>query len=140
MSMTILKNMRLQARTGAARRRFFHTEDTAYLRFLIPPGKRVLDLSCGAGETLAALEPSYAVGVDLSPRLIAQARRTHPNLEFRTGDIEAKETMEALRGPFDYILVVDTLGTLEDCQALLESLHPLCTRETRLVIAYGIRY
>jgi SAM-dependent methyltransferase len=124
---------RAQWRRKAA---FFHAEDTAYLRFLIPTGKRILDLGCGAGETLAALKPSYGVGVDFSPSLIEQARRAHPNLEFRIGDIEAKETIEALQGSFDYILIIDTFGLLEDCQALLQSLHPLCTRETRLVIAY----
>ena len=39
-------------------------------------------------------------------------------------------------GPFDVIVVVDTLGALDDCQAMLESLHALCTRETRLIIGY----
>src|SRR5215203_4530419 len=90
---------------------FFHSEDTAYLRFLIPPGKRILDLGCGAGETLSDLEPSYGVGVDFSPSLIEMARRTYrnSNLEFHIGDIENKETIEALHGPFDFILIVDTL-------------------------------
>src|SRR4051812_7264179 len=52
---------------------FFHAEDITYLRFLVPPGKRILDLGCGAGETLAALEPAYGVGVDFSPSLIDAA-------------------------------------------------------------------
>ena len=32
--------------------------------------------------------------------------------------------------------MVDTLGALDDCQAMFENLHALCTRETRLVIGY----
>src|SRR5947208_101518 len=71
---------------------FFHTEDISYLRFLIPAGKRILDLGCGAGETLAALEPSYGVGIDFSPSLIERARRSYTNLEFHIGDIEEKQT------------------------------------------------
>ena len=115
---------------------FFHAEDTAYLRFLIPKGLRILELGCGAGDTLAALEPAHGTGIDLSPALIEQARHAYPELEFHTGDIEDPRTLEKLRGPFDIILIVDTLGSLEDCQALLEALHPLCDRETRLAIAY----
>src|SRR5882757_9018467 len=96
---------RYAAERGKWRRKasFFHAEDTAYLRFVIPAGKRILDLGCGAGETLAALEPSYGVGVDFSPSLIEEARRTHLNLEFHVGDVEEKETIDALQGPFDFI-------------------------------------
>lgn len=115
---------------------FFYAEDAAYLRFLIPPGKRILDIGCGAGEALAALQPSYGVGIDLSPSLIEQARQTHKTLEFHVGDYEEKEVIDAINGPFDFILIVDTFGAFEDCQAFLERLHPLCTRETRLIIAY----
>jgi SAM-dependent methyltransferase len=115
---------------------FYHSEDVAYLRFLIPPGSRVLELGCGAGDTLAALQPSLGVGVDFSPAMIEQARRAHPRLHFHVADIEERSFIEALQGPFDFILIVDTLGSVDDCQALLESLHSLCNRDTRLVVAY----
>jgi SAM-dependent methyltransferase len=115
---------------------FYHSEDIAYLRFLIPAGSRVLELGCGAGDTLAALQPSLGVGVDFSPAMIEQARRAHPALQFHVADIEERPLIEALQGPFDFILIVDTLGSVDDCQALLESLHSLCNRDTRLVIAY----
>jgi hypothetical protein len=52
------------------------------------------------------------------------------------GDIEDAAFVRSLPGPFDVIVVIDTLGALDDCQATLENLLPLCTRETRLVIGY----
>ena len=38
--------------------RFFYESDWRYMRFLIPEGKRVLELGCGAGELLAELRPA----------------------------------------------------------------------------------
>jgi SAM-dependent methyltransferase len=115
---------------------FFHAEDVRYLKFLIPPGARVLELGCGTGDLLAALEPQFGVGVDFSAGMIAQARAAHPDLTFSVGDIEDAAFVRSLPGPFDYIVVVDTLGALDDCQAMFENLHALCTRETRLVIGH----
>jgi SAM-dependent methyltransferase len=115
---------------------FFHSEDRLYLKFLIPPGARVLELGCGPGNLLSALDPSFGVGVDFSEPMIAEAQRAHPNLSFFVGDIEDDAFIRTLPGPFDFILIGDTLGSLDDCQQLIENLHPLCTRATRLVIAY----
>ena len=115
---------------------FFHDEDLLYLRFMIPAGARVLELGCGTGGLLAALAPSFGVGVDFSEGMIEQAHRAHPDLTFLVGDIEDAAFVRALPGPFDVIVVVDTLGALDDCQGMFEALHALCTRETRLVIGH----
>ncbi len=113
-----------------------HREDNIYLRFLIPEGARVLEVGCGIGDTLAALKPSRGVGIDFSPAMVAQASTRHPHLSFVVADAEDPAALAALEGPFDYILVMDTIGSLEDCQAFFASLHTLCTRETRLVVGY----
>lgn len=115
---------------------FFHEEDLRYLRFLIPEGLRVLEVGCGTGDTLAGLKPSYGLGIDFSPAMIAQARALHPDLEFRVGDVEDPAFVASLPGPFDVIVIVDTVGSLDDCQATLESLHQHCTRTTRVMVAY----
>jgi SAM-dependent methyltransferase len=119
-----------------ARASFFHAEDLRYLQFLIGQGVRVLELGCGTGDLLAGLKPSFGVGVDFSEAMIAQARKAHPDLTFFTGDIEDASFVQGLPGPFDAILVVDTLGALDDCQGMFEHLHALCTSETRLIIGY----
>jgi len=115
---------------------FFHREDLLYLKFLIPPGGRVLELGCGNGHLLGALKPSFGVGVDCNPALIAEARKNFPHLTFLEGNIEDEAFLRSLSGPFDVILIVDTLGVLDDCQRLFENLHVLCTRDTRLIVAY----
>ena len=115
---------------------YFHAEDDRYMRFLIPEGARVLELGCGVGDQLNSLRPSHGMGVDFSPATIAEARRKYPHLDFRVGDIECPDTLSEISGPFDYIVISDTIGALDDCQALFDRLHRLCERRTRLVIAY----
>ena len=116
---------RQQFRQRAA---FYHEEDLRYLRFLIPPGLRVLELGCGTGDVLAGLQPSFGLGVDISPAMIDQAKRLHPDLEFKVGDVEDPEFTASLPGPFDVILIVDTIGALDDCQGTIgiasSTLHP----------------
>ena len=118
------------------RNAFFHEEDERYLRFLVPPGLRVLALGCGTGDGLASLRPAQGVGIDLSPRMIEVARGLHPDFTFHVGDIEDPAVLASIRGPFDVVLLADTIGDLEDCETTLASLHGLCSRETRLVIVY----
>jgi SAM-dependent methyltransferase len=116
--------------------RFFHSEDIRYLKFLVPKGLRIVELGCGSGHLLSSLEPSVGIGVDFSSGMIEQARRAHPELTWLVGDIEDEATLRSLPGPFDIILIADTLGEMDDCQHLFESLHSLCTHDTRIVIVY----
>ena len=79
----------------------YHKDDLKFMQFLIPPGKRVLELGCGRGELLAALQPSHGVGVDFGARTIARANELHPNLHFVLGDAEDPATLASIKGPFD---------------------------------------
>src|SRR5690242_12355159 len=71
----------------------FRDADRRFMKFLIPPGKRVLELGCGSADLLAALEPSYGVGVDFSPSAIARAKARHPGLNYVLGDAEDPATL-----------------------------------------------
>lgn len=122
-----------------ARNSFYYEEDLSYMRFLVPEGLRVLDLGCGNGRLLAALNPSYGVGIDFSPNMIAVAKEKYPKLEFYEGDVESFEVIAGLNGPFDIIILSDTIGSLEDCQSTLSQLQGVCTTDTRLIVAYYSR-
>ncbi len=135
----ILESSYAQAKKRLAwknKSKFFHAEDIRYLSFLIPENSKVLDLGCGVGDVLAALKPSKAVGIDISESMIDVARNTYPKIEFIVGDIENSKTINNIEGTFDYILLSDTIGLLDDCQSTLNLLHKLCTRETRIIITY----
>ncbi len=114
----------------------YREDDRKFMRFLIPPGKRVLELGCGRGELLAALKPSYGVGVDFSATANARAKELHPDLHFVMGDAEDPATLADIEGPFDYIVIADTIGMFEDIDGTLNLVHHLSAPSTRIIISY----
>ena len=114
----------------------FHRQDNQYLRFLISPGLKILDVGCGTGHTLTSLQPSHGVGVDLSPAMIEVARAGHPQWEYHLGDIELQDILAGITGTFDVILLHDTVGSLDDCQSTFSNLRRFCQPDTRIVIVY----
>ena len=114
----------------------YYKDDLAYMRFLIPEGASILDLGCGTGDLLAGLKPRRGVGVDFSEEMVNIAREQHPDLEFHVADVENLGAAKKYGGPFDYIILSDTIGYVDDCEELLKSLQGFCGPETRIVIAY----
>ena len=118
--------------TWRRRGAYYHKELERYLRFLIPAGSSVLEIGCGTGATLAALNPSKGVGIDISPQMIGIARRERPHLRFEVGDMEALQIDEK----FDYVLIEGTIGNVDDIQKAIKEMHKVCKPETRLIIVY----
>jgi ubiquinone/menaquinone biosynthesis C-methylase UbiE len=56
----------------------------------LKPGARVADLGCGSGvfTNLLNKQGYRAVGLDLSPKLVALGRAKYPGVEFQEGDVE----------------------------------------------------
>ncbi len=110
------------------------------MRFLIPKGKRILDLGCGAGGLLNALEPKDGIGIEFSQAMVDLAKASHPHLTFLRADVEALDSIAELEGPFDIIIISDTISALDDCVATFRSLHRLCGPQTRVIAAYHSRF
>jgi len=125
--------------TWIKRNQYFYSQDYSYLRFLISPDLRILDLGCGTGELLTKLAPRCGVGLDISEEMVRIARGKFPDEKytFISGDLEEPDTIARLLklGPFDVIVMSETLSYLSDCVKTLNSLHDLFHRETRLVIS-----
>ncbi len=121
-----------------SRRRHHYYYDllTRILRVRVPPGERVLDLGCGAGHLLAALEPSRGVGIDISAPAVRAARDRYGNerLRFLEGDASDPKLLAQAGGPFDTILLVNLVTHLTDVQATLEALHAVSHPRTRVLI------
>lgn len=114
---------------------YYHRRKQQVLQLYIPPGTRVLELGCGNGATLAALKPSYGVGIDFSSRNLGQARELHPELTF----IEADVHCFALDATFDFIIASDLVNDLWDVRQVFQQLAPLCHARTRIFIDFYSR-
>ena len=82
-------------------------------------GRRVLDVGCGRGGTVALLADRFeseATGVDLSPEAIAFCRRTHshPRARFEVGDAEH---LPFERAAFDAVTNIESSHTYPNLRA-----------------------
>ena len=109
----------------------YHRRLARVYRFLIPPGLRVLELGCGAGDLLAALEPAAGVGVDLSGEMARQAAERHPHLRFLQADAH---DLGMLQETFDAVILSDLINDAWDVQRLFERLRPLTHPRTRVIL------
>ncbi|MBI5297369.1 MAG: glycosyltransferase [Chloroflexi bacterium] len=112
---------------------WYHRRLHEIFRFLVGPSQRVLEIGCGAGGLLSTLQPSKGVGVDFSAEAIQRGRASHPELEFIHADAH---DLSALKGPFDFIILSDTINDLWDVQRVFEQVCPLCTPRTRLILNF----
>ncbi len=110
--------------------RSYHRLINNYFSFLVPAGSRVLDLGCGPGDVLAAVQPTRGVGVDFSPAMVELAKKANPQFEFHVSDITHFSSTEK----FDYIVMSDVVNDLADVQAALEQARGCAQENTRLVI------
>jgi ubiquinone/menaquinone biosynthesis C-methylase UbiE len=111
---------------------YYHNELEKYFRFVIPPNSSVIEIGCGIGETLDALNPSRGLGIDISPEMINIAREKFPHLQFEVGDLESLQIEEQ----FDFVLIDGTIGNVDDIQLAFKESHKVCKPETRLIIVY----
>lgn len=115
------------------RHQYYAKQVQRLVQSLVTPGSRVLEVGCGLGDLLACTQASRGVGIDISPRMIERARHRHPTLDLRVADASNDPLPE---GPFDAIILSDSIGLLDDIQVVLERLRPLLSPRGRLIVTY----
>jgi hypothetical protein len=99
-------------------------------RRLVAEGLRVVELGCAQGGLLAALKPSYGLGVDLSAEMVECARAAYPHLDFMCGDVHSLDIEEK----FDVIILSDLLHDLWDVETVFDKIARLSAAHTRIII------
>lgn len=114
------------------RNSFYHSEVEKRLKALIPPRSSVLELGCGTGRLLSALDAARGVGIDLSSKMVETARAGHPHLTFVVGDAEDFSPSEK----FDFVVASDLIGELGDINAMFECFHRVAHERSRLILTF----
>lgn len=99
----------------------------------IPDGADVIDIGCGNGSALAALDARAGrlAGVDPTPRMIEMARATCPRADLRVAPGEATGFEPQA---FDVVMVINVIHHLDDSSAGLAEAHRLLRPGGRIVI------
>lgn len=108
----------------------YHRRLATVYRSLVPRGSRVLELGCGAGDLLAAVDPGEGIGIDFSLEMVRRAARRHPTLRFVCADGHDLP----VRGPFDVVILSDLVNDVWDVQGLLEAIAACATPRTRVLL------
>lgn len=102
-------------------------------------GRPVGDLGCGPGRVTAHLR-SLGVsvfGVDLSPAMVAVARRTYPDLRFDEGSITAVDAADgALGGIVAWYSIIHTPP--QELAVIFVEFHRLLTPGGHLLLAFQV--
>ena len=109
----------------------YHQAIASLARFYVSADARVLEIGSGNGDLLAALKPSYGLGIDIAGQMVSLAARKYPHLHFRQ---MAAEQLDLPGEPFDYIVLSDLVGYLYDIRLVFEQLRHVCHTRTRLII------
>lgn len=126
----------LASRTLARRQR------RAIKRMDIKPGQRVLDIGIGTGLSLDAY-PRHCrvVGLDLSQRMLAKARKKVKAMNLQNVDLICADAMFCNFAPqsFDYILLSHVISVVSDPVRLIRLVYQLGKPGCRLVIINHFR-
>ncbi len=109
---------------------YYHKRLTEIYRHVVGECESILDLGCGQGKLLEALNPKRGVGVDISRQMIDAARIRSPKFQFFCADAQ---TCDLGDSTFDIILLSDLLNDLWDVQAILAHIRRYSNEQTRVI-------
>ncbi len=115
---------------------YYHRETQRICSHYVPPRSRTLVVGSQTGDILSAMDvdPAKSVAIDSSEALVEHSRIKHPNYRFEHGEPDQLSEVLGDEAPFDYIVLPDLVGLVDDLQRALAGLHPYCHSRTRVVL------
>jgi hypothetical protein len=112
-----------------AKNAYYYNQIFQLLRFIIPPGNRVLQVGCLTPDFLNAVAPSFGVGIDLCETQVDLARRRFPHLRFHVHENYDVANL----GTFDHVIITD-INDQTDPIASLRALASVMNDRTRVIV------
>ncbi len=114
------------------RNKYYWQDLEKFSNYLVPEHASVLEIGCGTGDLIANLQAHKKVGIDFSDKIISLAKKKHPHISFHT----MKAENITLEEKFDYIIVSNTIGYLNDIQKVFLQLKKVSHPHTKIIVTY----
>ena len=135
--MHISKSAREYFDTQAAERlqwrrknKYYHESLEAFIGFLVPRGSSVLHIGADSPSLSNYLVPAHGLGIHSSAHIIEQVNRQGilPGLQFKQAELSS------VKGTFEYAIISDLLGHVEDIEMLLREAAERISWRGRIVV------
>ncbi len=119
--------------SDAKRHSVYYRDRVRWLQTMIPTDASVIDVGCGIGLILKELPQKEKIGIDFSPAMIQEARRSDSSSTYIEDNVELLHHHHSA----DYVLLLDGIHFLHDVERSLRNIRSqLCHERTRLVITH----
>jgi SAM-dependent methyltransferase len=113
---------------------YYWDEIKHYCNYFSHEDSSVLEIGCGNGDLLAAIEGSRKVGIDFSEEYISWAKDKHKHEKIDFHVMDANNIR--LEGTFDMIVISNLIGFLDDIENVFEQVKKVCHPNTKIIVQY----
>lgn len=120
--------------------RYYYTRKLAVLKHLEPLPGCVLEIGCGVGQNLAGLNPTYGLGIDISPKIVEKAREIYPVSQYPNIEFRCMSALDvgSLNRSFETIILANSITEVPEVMQTFRAIRDLCTPRTRVIqISYN---
>lgn len=114
------------------KRSFYWNSITKYINYFVTPESSILEIGCGTGEMIAALNGTRKVGIDFCQPIVDQATDQHKDVAFYCMDAEDIQLNET----FDVIVLSNMIGVIPDIELVFKQLQKVSHPHTKVIITY----
>jgi len=115
-----------------SRHRYYWNDITNYVQYFVHENSSVLEVGCGTGEMLHELVAAKKTGIDYSEAMIAQAKKSFPELDWRVMNANNIQ----LEGTYDVIILSNLIGFVDDIQHVFLELKKVCHPNTKVIVSF----
>lgn len=115
------------------RNQYYYNDILRLLRFSVMEGSSVLQVGNDDGWIVNSLNPSRGVCVTMSEALAREGEKKFKDIEFV---VDIHEDQLALNEQFDYVVLINSIGSVPDLQSYFARLAPVVKPSTRVIITY----
>lgn len=108
-----------------------------FLKYLarIGPVERAIEIGCGTGDNIACCRARVRDGIDVSEKMIEEARRRYPGVNFSVADAMAGN----LGNSYDLVVALGVIQYVADHRRFLDAVADLLRKGGHLVLSFPNR-